>query len=92
MPTFSDAPTAAPLAARLEHAVTRLRRDMELNLNQQSRVFGISRECQVTWCQQCAQLSRQFAALEAHLAAWMQPAPAPRLTIVGHDEPASCPV
>jgi hypothetical protein len=46
---------------------------------------NLYRDWQSRWIDQCGVMSRQFALLESHLAAWMQHWQTPRLTVVTAD-------
>jgi hypothetical protein len=85
-PSSAEPRVAAPHSARLEDAVTLLRRRLEQHLDQESQLQHSYHRWQSRWSDQCVEMTRHLVMLEAHLSTWMQHLPqSPRLSVVDAD-------
>ncbi len=74
---------AHPRMARAEESLRDLRTRMERHLAQEAHLGRLYHGWQQYWSEQCDQLQRQVARLEAHIATWLpQPVTAPVLSVV----------
>jgi len=88
--SLSDPPADSP-DARLERAVTLLRRRLEQNIHRQSQLTRLCVEWQHCWTDHYSLMSRHLATLESHLSAWMQQWNGqPRFTVVGLEAEQVC--